>query len=148
MNTLYDTDLYAWSQEQAHLLRTLQPAGLDWEHLAEEIDDVGSSVEAAVESHLQRIVEHLLKLAYAPAYLVTDNRRGWQRSIAAQRPQLAKKVRKNPSLECKLEELLADAYGTARLDVLTRLPELEEEALPETCPWTLDEVRREGFYPV
>ena len=33
----YEDDLYAWTQEQAALLRARRTEGLDWDHLAEEI---------------------------------------------------------------------------------------------------------------
>jgi hypothetical protein len=36
--TLYDTDFYAWTQEQATLLREGAVADLDLEHVAEEIE--------------------------------------------------------------------------------------------------------------
>jgi Domain of unknown function DUF29 len=39
--TLYDRDFYAWSQEQAELLRAGKLAEADIENIAEEIDSVG-----------------------------------------------------------------------------------------------------------
>ena len=39
---LHEQDFYAWTQEQAAKLRASQPAELDWESLAEEIEDMGS----------------------------------------------------------------------------------------------------------
>jgi uncharacterized protein DUF29 len=46
--TLYEEDIYAWSQHQARVLRGLAGSGLrlpndlDLEHVAEEIEDVGN----------------------------------------------------------------------------------------------------------
>lgn len=40
--TPYEKDFYAWTQEQAHLLRTGQLDKLDWQNLAEEIADMGA----------------------------------------------------------------------------------------------------------
>jgi hypothetical protein len=37
----YDTDFYAWTQEQAARLRAKDSAAQDLEHLAEEIEDLG-----------------------------------------------------------------------------------------------------------
>ena len=44
-NTLYDDDFYAWTQEQAALLRRLPAVSnrLDAELIAEEIEDLGRS---------------------------------------------------------------------------------------------------------
>jgi hypothetical protein len=40
---LYDQDLYAWSEDQARLLKARSSAGLDWDNLAEEIRTLGRS---------------------------------------------------------------------------------------------------------
>ena len=34
----YEADFFAWTQEQARLLRDRDARGLDWENLAEEIE--------------------------------------------------------------------------------------------------------------
>ncbi|MGH6903609.1 MAG: DUF29 family protein, partial [Geminicoccaceae bacterium] len=48
----YDEDLYAWTQQQAALLRARQHDALDWENLAEEIAAVGASDRRKLESRL------------------------------------------------------------------------------------------------
>ena len=56
---LYDRDVLAWSEHQADLLRRLARGervnDLDWEHVVEEIEDVGLSELHAVESHLELV---------------------------------------------------------------------------------------------
>jgi hypothetical protein len=63
---LYKRDVLAWSQRQADLLRRLgrgeRVDDVDWTNLAEEIEDVGLSELHSVESFLNLIVVHLLKL--------------------------------------------------------------------------------------
>ena len=50
MSDLYDGDILRWSEHQAGLLRRLaagelvNDSELDWSNIAEEIEDVGSSV--------------------------------------------------------------------------------------------------------
>ena len=63
----YDTDFYTWTQTQAAALRAKDLAALDLEHLAVEIADLGQAIENAIESHLDRLVLHLLKYRYDPA---------------------------------------------------------------------------------
>jgi len=46
MENLYDEDVIAWAEQQAHLLRTDQWSQLDIGNLAEEIDDMGKSENA------------------------------------------------------------------------------------------------------
>ena len=62
----YETDFYAWTQQQAAALRAKDWAALDRAHVAEEIEDVGHSVRFAVESQLARLLFHLLKRRYDP----------------------------------------------------------------------------------
>ena len=41
MHSLYETDFYAWTQEQAKLLRKCQWSELDLANLIEEIESLG-----------------------------------------------------------------------------------------------------------
>ena len=65
-NDLYDQDVLAWSQHQAGLLRRLargeQVNNVDWEHVVEEIENVGLSQLNAVQSYLRLMLVHLLKV--------------------------------------------------------------------------------------
>ena len=45
--TLYDRDFFAWSLEQAKLLRARKLAEADIEHIAEEIDTMGAPRSAS-----------------------------------------------------------------------------------------------------
>ena len=49
MSDLYDTDILAWSDRQADLLRRMAAGErvndqVDWENVAEEIQDMGNNV--------------------------------------------------------------------------------------------------------
>ena len=43
LSDLYERDVYAWSKEQAELLRAGRFTELDLEHIIEEIEDVGAA---------------------------------------------------------------------------------------------------------
>src|SRR4029077_9662372 len=66
--TLYDEDIVAWSKQQADALRAAARSGsnlqLDWENLAEEVEDLAKSYRLSLKSHLRRIVQHLVKLQH------------------------------------------------------------------------------------
>ena len=67
---LYRTDIVTWSRQQAERLRQ-HVAGervndLDWAHVIEEIEDLGSSEIAAVRSLLGQAMLHALKVARWP----------------------------------------------------------------------------------
>jgi hypothetical protein len=63
---LYEEDFVRWTEEQSRALRKASQSGvnlpLDWENLAEEIDDLGRSLRRELRSRLTVIVEHLMKL--------------------------------------------------------------------------------------
>lgn len=70
--TTYDDDVLLWSERQAAALRDLAqsrsdlPDAVDWRNVAEEIDSVGRSEFAAVQSFARLILVHLIKAVSAP----------------------------------------------------------------------------------
>ena len=76
------SDFYAWTREQAAALRAVRPARVDWERIAEALDEMGDSELGALESDLARVIEYLLKLQYSPA---SDPRNGWVLSVVEHR---------------------------------------------------------------
>lgn len=141
MSTLYDRDYYGWTQEQAHLLQAGQSQGLDFAHLAEEVSDLGRSEERAMVRRLRRLLAHLLKLQHGTPHDLERAGRGWRKTCRVQREELAQLLARNPSLRPLLPEAMQNAYRLARLD-------LDDDALPATCPWTLEAVQREDFFPL
>ena len=78
---LYDSDFFAWSREQADLLRAGKLAQADIEHIAEEIDSMGRTEKRELINRLEVLLLHLLKWRHQP------DKRGpsWQASIRVQR---------------------------------------------------------------
>lgn len=60
---LYEQDYYAWIQSQVRAMGERRIKDIDWENVAEEIEDLGKNEKHSVESQLARIREHFLKLA-------------------------------------------------------------------------------------
>jgi hypothetical protein len=86
---LYEEDFYAWTQQQAELLRRL-PAisnALDIEHIAEEIEDLGRSDLRAAQSFCEHIIGHFLKIEFSGLDQPTDH---WSDEIVEWRLQLDK----------------------------------------------------------
>ena len=70
-STLYDDDILLWSEQQAAAIRRLArgrdvPNELDVENVAEEIESVGRSELAAVESLIEQTFVHLIRLFAEP----------------------------------------------------------------------------------
>ena len=144
----YDEDFYAWTQYQAGVLRSMpcDDNRFDRENVAEEIEDLGRNTREAVRSQVRRILVHLLKLAYSPA---SDPRRGWRGLIIDARTELADRL--SPTLRQELSAALGMIYTAARKRVASDLQDYgEQEAmalLPETCPYTLDQILEDDWYP-
>jgi hypothetical protein len=100
----YETDVYAWTRAQAELLRAGRFDLLDTENIVEEIESLGSEQLHAIESHLLILGEHLIKLLVSPD---RDPRQVWKRSVREARRQIARRLRRNPSLRPLLPDLIA-----------------------------------------
>ncbi|MFB1490132.1 MULTISPECIES: DUF29 domain-containing protein [unclassified Thiocapsa] len=140
MTTDYDQDFYAWSREQASLLRSGQYGRLDVAHLVEEIEDLGKRERRALESRLAVLLGHLLKWQYQPGY---PSRKSWRATINTQRRAIAKLLDENPSLAARLDEIIRDAYPDA-IDLAVAETPLDYDAFPESCPW--DETQIQGTF--
>lgn len=55
----YDKDFFAWTEEQASLLRAGEVAEIDAANLAEEIESVGKSDRREIRSRLIVLLAHL-----------------------------------------------------------------------------------------
>ncbi|WP_448207885.1 DUF29 domain-containing protein [Azospirillum sp. sgz302134] len=144
----YDEDFYAWTQEQARLLRDAARERLntpiDYDNLAEEVESMGRSETRAVESALSRILEHLLKLEFSPS---ADPRNVWKASVVEHRSRVLRDLKASPSLRGKID--LPDVYETAReLAVLGLARDgIAEADLPADCPYALDRILDKGWWP-
>ncbi len=137
---LYDQDFVAWTEQQAALLRANDLSAIDREHLAEEIESVGASERREMRRRLARLLQHLLKWRYQP-----DLRsRRWAATITAQRDELATIFDDSPSLRARLPDVLSGAYELGRGWALEETGLLR---LPETCPWTAEQVVSKAFLP-
>ena len=63
----YEADFFAWTQEQARLLRDRDARGPDWENLAEEIELMGRRDRRELESRLRLILHPPAERANAGA---------------------------------------------------------------------------------
>ena len=137
----YETDFYAWTRAQADFLRRGAWHGVDRAHVAEEIEDLGNEQRFTIESHLERLLTHLLKWRDDPAQ---DPRRLWRLTIRHARREIAKRAR--GSLQDHPAQYLATAYRHAREDAAdeTGLP---LDTFPEACPWSVVQVLEANFWP-
>ena len=142
MRTSYETDVVAWANEQAGLIRAGRFDLLDLEHIAEEIEDVGKSEQRELANRMAVLLAHLLKWQAQP------ERQGasWTRTIKEQRKRVLHRLEETPSLSGKLNEAKwwSDVWGDA---VSQTIAETGVDTLPEECPWAIAEVLGEGWLP-
>ena len=115
IETTYDRDFVEWTREQAKALRAAQLIGvnlrLDWDHLAEEIEDMGKSERRDLASRIHTIIEHLLKLQCSSA---SRPRAGWETTVARGREQARRILADSPSLRQELDRLVREEMVSAR----------------------------------
>lgn len=138
----YEQDFYSWTQEQAKLLRSGQLDYLDIPNLIEEIETMGRSEKRELESRLTVLLLHLLKWKYQEI----RRSRSWQLSIDEQRIKFEETLEENPGLKPKLDELLKKAYRLAVIQA-SRETNLSKSIFPEHCPWQLNQLIKEDYYP-
>lgn len=140
----YDSDVIAWANEQARLLRAGQFSRLDIEHIADEIEDVGKSERREFENRMAILLAHLLKWQHQPE----SQGNSWRRTIIEQRKRIAVRIKKTPSLKADLQdpEWWPSVWADA-LDIATRETGLWYEAFPETCLWSVDQIMDQEFWP-
>jgi len=142
MSTAYETDVVAWSKEQAALLRAGRLSALDIEHIADEVEDVGKSEQRELASRMALLLVHLLKWRHQP------ERRGksWEFTVREQRRAIVLHLEDVPSLRVTLGN--PRWFAAVWSDALAKAA--EETGLtsfPETCPWSQAEILDPDFLP-
>jgi hypothetical protein len=136
---LYDTDFYVWALAQADLLRARRFEALDLDNLIEEVEGLADTKLAAVLSNAAVVIEHLLKLQHSPA---PNPRNSWRATVREHRRRLW--IESTPRLTQILAGRLPELYVRARDDAAAGMRDHGEQtaadALPTTCPYTLDQI--------
>lgn len=144
--SLYDTDFYAWTQDQGARLRARagfdNRSDIDWENAAEEIEGVGRSERREIASRLTLIMTHLLKWRFQPMH----RSRSWSGTIREQRRMLRRVLDDSPSLASFPAEILAEEYAAA-VSQASDETGLSPNAFPATCPFAIDDILTPDFLP-
>jgi len=131
----YDTDILAWSERQADALRRRAANEVDWDNVAEEIEDMGNNVVRAVASHLVQALLHDLK---AEAWPTARDVPHWRAEARLHRDEAREAYA--PSMATRSELQVDRLYRRA----LRGLPETEDgiapRPVPNHCPATLTEL--------
>jgi hypothetical protein len=133
--SLYQTDYYAWTKDQAAKLRALAAprvnSTLDLENLAEEVESLGRSD---------------LNLEFSPS---TAPRADWRYSVAQARDEVEDHI--TASMRPDVAADLAKLFGRARRDAALGPARHGEHAaaktLPRECPYSFDQIVSHDWHP-
>jgi hypothetical protein len=139
-DSAYGADFYRWTLDQARLLRTGLVAEVDRLAVAEEIEDLGKSEYAALESDLTVILQHMLKWDHQPE----RRTRSWEISIREHRRRVTRRLIASPSLKNRLAEAVAEAFEDGRDRALAETG-LPEQSVPTICGYALTDIMDRRF---
>jgi hypothetical protein len=139
---LYDSDFYAWTQEQSAKLRAGYFSDIHSANIAEELESLGKSQKKELISRLTVLLAHLLKWQYQPDKKTLSG----QLTIEEQRDELANHLADNPSLKALLDQSIERAYKKAvrwaQEEIL-----LPKQTFPAQCPYAWAQLIDQSFYP-
>lgn len=132
---LYETDALAWAEQQSDLLSRLAAgerlnAAVDWEHVVEEIRDVGISELHRCESLLTQAIIHLFKLHLWPASQAAIH---WRRETGVFLVGAKRHFTTSMRQRIDVASLYADAVR-----VMLAGGDIRKESLPGACPLEFD----------
>jgi hypothetical protein len=140
--SLYDLDFHAWSKEQADAIRRRSWNEIDWEHVAEEIEDLSRQWRNELKSRYVVLLMHLLKWAFQPG----GRTKSWVDTVDEQRLRIEVHLAENPSLKSVEAEVFAAAYKQARLRA-AKETHLVRSTFPEAPPFTVRDAKDGSFWP-
>jgi hypothetical protein len=142
MSAAYDFDFYAWADEQAALARSRSANRLDWDNVAEELDGLARQQEWELYNRYVVLLTHLLKWMFQPVYRGPS----WEVTIRNQRRDIARQLKKAPSLQSADAEEFAEAYKSARGEAMKQTG-LALDTFPAQPPFTSEQARDPEFWP-
>jgi hypothetical protein len=135
---LYNRDVLAWSEHQAALLRRVARGervnDIDWEHVVEEIEDVGLSELNGVRSYLRQMILHLLKCQGWPNSPALEH---WNAEISNFQSEAEQRFA--PSMRQRIDVHALYRRALRQLSDMT-LDGKPPQPVPEECPFTLDDL--------
>lgn len=143
-SSLYEDDILLWSETQADIIRRLGrtrrdlPNDFDIENVAEEIESVGRSERASVESFLRLLILHLIKIASAPESPAALHWREEALNFGADAF-----IRFAPSMAQRID--MERVWRLARNQAVSTLAGHNDTVatLPPHCPWTVEQLVQE-----
>jgi hypothetical protein len=142
LEQLYDEDYLLWIDRTAQQIRQRNIDNLDWEHLLEEIEDLGKSQRNAVESYLRQLLKHLLLYQYWIQQRDYCGQ-GWRDEIDNFRNELEILLR-SKTLYNYAVSIFEATYQKARRSAFNKT---QLDIFPSQCPYSLERVLDPEYLP-
>ncbi|MCJ2073712.1 DUF29 domain-containing protein [Methylobacterium sp. J-030] len=142
VDSAYQTDLCAWAEEQARLLRERRFDELDVPNLIDEVLSVGGSERQQIESRLDVLIGHLLRWMYQPG----NRNSHWVGTILKQRKRIARVIQGNPGLKRYPAIVFEECYLAGRL-LAAKAIGIDLMLFPEQPPFSLYQVLNLDYRP-
>ncbi|CDH46653.1 conserved hypothetical protein [Candidatus Contendobacter odensis Run_B_J11] len=140
--TLHDRDFYAWTLQQADLLKQRRLAEVDIDSIVEELECMGASERRELINRLAVLMAYLLRWRFQPELRGNS----WRNTIDVQRFDIKELLEDNPSLAAGLNERMEKAYRKSVM-LAVRETGLSKMAFPVACPFSADQLLSEEFWP-
>lgn len=138
LKELHESDFNRWVEEIKTKIQRRDIEDMDWDNLLDEIEDMGASQKRSLDSYMQRLIEHILKLQYWESE--SDRcRNAWMAEIANFRSRINRVLRKNPSLK----NYLATEYDDIYQDAVKAMK--FQFHVPDDCRISLVEIMTEDY---
>jgi hypothetical protein len=146
----YDQDFHQWIEHHINLLREGRLSEIDTDHLIEELEGIARRDRDELVSRLVILIAHLLKWQFQLNQLSERwqefDGRSWRRSIIEQRNEILRQLRNQPSLKSYLSNAVIEAYPDA-VTIARQETKLALSIFPKECPYSIEQLLDEDFYP-
>ena len=112
LKQLHESDFNLWVERIKEAIQNRDFENMDWDNLLDEIDDMGKSEKRSLDSYMQRLIEHILKLKYWDAERERCGN-SWMQEVTNFRNRIKRILKKNPSLKNYLKTEYSDIYQDA-----------------------------------
>jgi hypothetical protein len=144
LSSLYEKDYVEWLDLTLAQLQNHDLEDLDWTHLIEEVEALGSEQRHKVESYLLKLLIHLLLYQYWETEKTWSDR-GWKNEIDNFRLELDLLL-ESKVLYNYLLTIVDKNYQKARKNAI-RKSQLSADLFPLNCPYQVEQILDPDWLP-
>ncbi|KJU84521.1 protein containing DUF29, partial [Candidatus Magnetobacterium bavaricum] len=115
---------------------------IDLENIIEELEGMARNNKRELLNRLKVLIMHLLKWQYQPE----QRSESWRTTIRNQRDEIESLLEDSPSLKHNIETVIAKGFIRAKGGFEDETG-ISSRKLPETCPYTFEQLMDYNFRP-